>query len=364
MKSFLLRILEKLLKPDKKNLPPESSLINHLSKSPKILLIRQHNQLGDMLLSNSLFRAIKEKFPDGKLYIIASYENFHAVISNQFIDKVIVFDKRKFWNPINLIRFISDLRKERFELVIVPVTVSISSTSCLIARFCGAKFSIGPATLDSRPNKYSFLFDYKIDVGKENDSRHISDKILDIVRPFGIDTSDLSEHILVREEDKQFARQLFGGNEKIKIGFHIGAGKIPNRWDVNKFAEVINYLFENFNDVIVYLTIGHWDEELLEKILPLLKKKPLVLRNLEIPKLAAVIELSDLFISNDTGIMHVAGSTNTPLIALFGPTNPEIWAPVGKNKFYIKKGNDINLIEVQDVIDKINLILKQKEKEK
>jgi heptosyltransferase-2 len=88
------------------------------------------------------------------------------------------------------------------------------------------------------------------------------------------------------------------------------------------------------------------------------------LRNLEIPKLAAVIELSDLFISNDTGIMHVAGSTNTPLIALFGPTNPEIWAPVGKNKFYIKKGNDINLIEVQDVIDKINLILKQKEKEK
>jgi heptosyltransferase-2 len=52
------------------------------------------------------------------------------------------------------------------------------------------------------------------------------------------------------------------------------------------------------------------------------------------------------------------------LIALFGPTNPEIWAPLGKNKFYIKKGNDINLIEVQDVIDKINLILQQKEKEK
>ncbi|MCM8809969.1 MAG: ADP-heptose--LPS heptosyltransferase, partial [Candidatus Omnitrophica bacterium] len=91
-----------------------------------------------------------------------------------------------------------------------------------------------------------------------------------------------------------------------------------------------------------------------------LKKTPTILRNFPIPRLAAIIEFSDLFISNDTGIMHVAGATKTPLISLFGPTDPEIWAPIGENKFYIKKDDDINSIKVEDVINLINKILMKK----
>jgi Glycosyltransferase family 9 (heptosyltransferase). len=57
--------------------------------------------------------------------------------------------------------------------------------------------------------------------------------------------------------------------------------------------------------------------------------------------------------------MHVAGSTKTPLISLFGPTNPEIWAPIGKDKFYIKKGNSIDEIKTDDVIQLIDFIFSQ-----
>ncbi len=357
MKEVILTILKFILRPTNKILPVENKLIDYLGNEIRFLIVRQHNQLGDMLLSNSLYRAIKEKLPNSFVCVIASRENYEAIVSNKFVDCVILFDKMKMWNPISLINFFHQLKKMDFDLAVVPVTVSISFTSCLIARLSEAKFTIGPSSLDGKPNKYAFMFDYKIDIGiDEKDGRHISEKIQDILKPFGIFTEDLSEHILITSEAKEYARKFFGDRTEKRVGLHIGAGKIPNRWSLYKFAEVINYLYEKYN-AFIFLTIGYWDEELLNKILPLIKKEPVILRNLTIPKLAAVIDEADLFISNDTGIMHVAGSTKTPLIALFGPTNPKIWAPVGPDKFYIKKGSSINDIEVKDVIEMIDKIL-------
>lgn len=357
MKKLLIKILSFILKPKNKSLPEPKELINQLESSPNILIVRQHNQLGDMLLSNSLFRAIKECVQGCNVTVIASEENYQAIISNKYIDNLIVLWKKKLWNPINLIQFFIKLKKSKFSLAIVPATVSISFTSCLIARLSGAKYTIGPSSLYSKPNKYSFLFDYKIDIGISSDKkRHISDIILDVVRPFGINTNDLSEHILINDEERNFAENFFKDVKGLKVGLHIGAGKVPNRWDFKNFAEVIKYLKKNF-DAFIYLTIGHWDEELLSLLLQKIDFELKVLRNLPIPKLAAIIEQSNLFISNDTGILHVAGSTNTPVIGLFGPTDPEVWAPIGDNKFYLKKGEDINLIKVEDVIQLINKIL-------
>lgn len=357
MKKLFLKLLSFFLRAKNKSLPEHKELINTLERNPKILIVRQHNQLGDMILSNSLFRALKECVQGCYVTVIASEENYQAIVSNKYIDNLVVLWKKKLWNPIDLIRFITKLRQSKYSLAIVPATVSISFTSCLIARLSGAQFTIGPASLYSKANKYSFLFDYKIDVGVSPDKkRHISDIILDIVRPFGISTDDLTEHILINNEEKNFAKNFFNNVNEIKVGLHIGAGKVPNRWNVNNFAEVIKYLKKNF-DAFIYLTIGHWDEELLSILLQKIDFEPKVLRNLPIPKLAAIIEQSDLFISNDTGILHVAGSTTTPVIGLFGPTDPEVWAPKGDYKFYLRKGNDINLIKVEDVTRLIDKIL-------
>jgi heptosyltransferase-2 len=79
--------------------------------------------------------------------------------------------------------------------------------------------------------------------------------------------------------------------------------------------------------------------------------------NKSIPEVAALISKSTLFISNDTGIMHVAGTTNTPQISIFGPTNPLNWAPIGENKYFIRKSEFIDDIEVDDVLKLVVKIL-------
>jgi heptosyltransferase-2 len=80
-----------------------------------------------------------------------------------------------------------------------------------------------------------------------------------------------------------------------------------------------------------------------------------------IPQVAALISKSDLFISNDTGIMHVAGTTETPQISIFGPTNPFNWAPIGSNKFFIRKSELIDDVAVEDVYHLCEIILNKTE---
>ncbi|MFN4111865.1 MAG: glycosyltransferase family 9 protein, partial [Ignavibacteria bacterium] len=79
-----------------------------------------------------------------------------------------------------------------------------------------------------------------------------------------------------------------------------------------------------------------------------------------------LIDQCDLFISNDTGVMHIAGLTNTILVALMNKGNIREWAPMGKNKFYIYSStdniNDLTLEEVQNFCDKILNLIKWRRK--
>ncbi len=324
----------------------------NLGDAKKILVIRQHNQLGDMLAGVSLFRAIKEKYPESHLTLLSSIDNHYGVIKNKFIDELIIFDKSKMFNPVELVKFYFTIR-EQFDLVIVPVTVSISFTSNLIARLSNSKIRIGPKSLDGKPNASAYFFDRRVDIDwcKYPDS-NVSEQILEIVRPFGIDTKDLSSEISFDESDidiaKKFLSEIEKNSKSILVGLHVGAGKAQNRWSLIKYVELIQKLDKSYNCVF-YLTGSDSDNDELNFVIVNSQVKLHKYLNKQIPQVAALIANSDLFITNDTGIMHVAGTTTTPQVSLFGPTNPFNWAPCGKNKIFIRKSDLIDDIEVEDV---------------
>jgi ADP-heptose:LPS heptosyltransferase len=77
-----------------------------------------------------------------------------------------------------------------------------------------------------------------------------------------------------------------------------------------------------------------------------------LLRNQYIRSIASIIQNADLLISNDTGIMHVGAAVETPVLSLFGPTDPEQWAPTGvRNRSLRGEGGDISMIPTQAVLD-------------
>jgi ADP-heptose:LPS heptosyltransferase len=318
----------------------------------KVLIVRQHNQLGDLLSGVSLLRAFKEKYPDCKITLIVSPDNYHGIIKNKYIDRYFIFDKNLLFTPSYFFSLRKILR-EGYDVVLVPVVVSISFTSNLIARFSKSKIRIGAQSLDGKANESSYMFDRRIKLDWRNHpDSNVSERCLDIIRPFGIDTNNYRSEITIDYSDLRFALTFLKKTGKRKnqllIGLHVGAGKPPNRWSLNKYVELIKKLNNSFNCVF-YLTGSDSDRDEIDYVI---KNSRLPIRtflNKSIPQVAAIISLSELFISNDTGIMHVAGTTETPQISIFGPTNPFNWAPIGPNKFFIRESELIDDVEVDDV---------------
>lgn len=330
-----------------------------------ILIVRQHNQLGDLLASVSLFRALKEMYPESHLTLIVSPFNYPGIIKNKFLDRFFIFDKKKLFNPVYLFKTFKLLREE-YDLAIVPIVVSISFTSNLLARLAKTKTRIGAKSLNGMPNLSSFFFDRRIDLDWRNHpDSNVSERILDMVRPFGITTDNFKSDISFDSDDvaaaKIFIDKFTDKKKELLIGLHVGAGKPNNRWSLDKYSALVSRLDRNYS-VDFYLTGGWADKEELDYLTKHCEIKFGKFINQPIPHIAAVISLSDLFISNDTGIMHVAGTTNTPQISIFGPTNPFNWAPIGVNKYFIRKSELIDEVSINDVYHLCEIILRDKGK--
>ncbi len=322
----LLRFLEKCLgKPELHFNEFKSGEIK------RILIVRQHDQLGDFLLSTPVFRALRSTFPNAFIAVVARNYTASLVLHNQYINKVITFyEHGRDWNLKRLFVFIKQLRN-KYDLAVVLNTVSHSLTSDLIARFSGAPYILGSEHLPFHGARRNFF--YNINAPYLPGTRHQSERNLDIVRYIGADTNDLSEHITLLTSEKEWAVNLlkskgWDGNKKI-ISVHPGAGKKGNRWPVENFARAAGRLSVE-NNMQLLLTWGPGEENLGKQLEKFITGSFLSLTHPEIRKVAALLSCSALFLCNDTGVMHLAASAGVPLVVVFGPTNPEEWKPIGE----------------------------------
>lgn len=359
LSKLTLTVFQKLF-----SVPENKSL--QLEFPERFLIVRQHNQLGDLLSGVSMFRAIKETYPESHITLIVSPFNYPGLVKNKFVDRLFVFNKKKIFNPIYLSKFIKLLR-EQYDVVIVPVLVSISFTSNLIARLSKSRVRIGAAYLNGLKNESVFFFDRRINLDwRQHPDSNVSERSLDIVRPFGINTTNYRSEISFDENDLKVVDKFLGKldlkEDDYLIGLHVGAGKIPNRWSALKYATLIKKLNENYSCKF-YLTGSSADKELIRFVEVNVPFNISFFMNRKIPEVAALISRSDLFIGNDTGIMHVAGTTSTPQISIFGPTNPFNWAPIGVNKYFIRKSELVDDVSVDEVLNLCKTVLAERKKE-
>lgn len=354
MLKYLFKIFGRSEKPvDTGSISPE--------EVKNILIVRQHNQLGDMLCSVPLFAAIRKRFPKAHITLVASPINYEILFSdiNPYIDKVITYRKAPFKN---LMDFYRELKNHDYQIGIVPSTVSISRTSHFINFFSGAKIRVGVKSIDKKINSVEYLLNVKSDFGWDSRKLHQTERNLDVGRQIGCDLTDQEKknvRIVLSKEEIEFAKSFteknFPDKSKIIISLHPGAGKIPNRWNKDNFTELIKKLYEKYGCYFL-ITSGIIDKEITDEVrdqLTVLGINCTVLENTPIRKVGAVIRLTDLYITNDTGTLHVAGGVDANIVSLFGPTHGYEWAPVGENKIFIQSPTDnINDITVEEVFKK------------
>lgn len=325
------------------------------------LIVTNHAQIGDLICSIPMYKAIKYTHSDSKITLAAPVTNYEIPFKelNKYIDDVIIFDKSSFKAYID---FFGALLRKSYYAGIVPSNIVISTTTHVINFLSAAGKKTGVNSIDGKKNKSSFLLNIKKDFNWEN--IHQSERCLDVVEQIDCrlpSNEKKADELELTDENFRFAdrfiNESFVSPGKKLIGIHPGAGKEENIWSIENFYKIIIRLNEIYNPNF-YITSG--GEESTSYIIKKLRDAGInagSLHNAKVKDLAAVYKKTSLYITNDTGVMHLAGLMNTPLLALFGPTNPLVWGPIGDKSFFIKAEtsniNDISILDVHNVACKI-----------
>lgn len=328
-----------------------------------ILVIRQHNQLGDMLCAVPLLHALRKTFPSAHIALLARPINSEILDGSPFVDEVLVYQKQKFWtSPFALLTFLHRMRKRNFDLELTPATVAMSVSSDVLAFLSKSKIRIGPNSLNGRRNVTRYMYNVRVDLAwKSNPLVHQTQRNLDTARVLSLESVPHEIYISLSEKEIENGKAILKPRTKkhpFTIGFHPGAAKISNRWDALRFAEVANRCAEILGAFIV-VTAGPDDEEPLREMLLNMPNEHLVLKNESIRLAASVISQCRIFVTNDTGIMHVAAGVGTSVLSLFGPTDPLLWAPNGNHhRFIVGRNGKLDDVSAEKVWSVLNEILR------
>jgi ADP-heptose:LPS heptosyltransferase len=198
----------------------------------------------------------------------------------------------------------------------------------------GARYKVG-FNVEGR----GFLLTTKV---HENSSLHQIERNLSLAKAIGAGTEDTRLEIQLSDEDKRYVQSLLGENkvtqEDLLIGIYPSAPWPPRRWDIEKFAEVINWLIEKFNSKVLIIG-GNEDLAVLNGLKRLINSENIIdyVGKTTLKQAALLLQKCKFFLGVDSGPMHLAVAVGTPVICLMGPGEYPRFAPYGNNHIVIRK---------------------------
>jgi heptosyltransferase-3 len=182
--------------------------------------------------------------------------------------------------------------------------------------------------------------------------QHLIDHHLASLKALGISAASSTPELFLKDKAREEAEVFFrdrGWESHTIIALHAGAGGRDKVWPPQRFASLGRILTEGTTKLLIIQ--GPADEDAVKEVCAGLDGTPhLVVHDMPIATLAALLSRASLFVGNDSGVSHLAAALGVWTLALFGPTDPALWAPRGDRAFYLKKGGSIDTIELEDVI--------------
>lgn len=288
--------------------------------------------IGDTLMSTPAIEILKKSIDCWITNICMFKSTYEILKENPFIDELIYFpfmEKTKFQS----FKFVMSLRG-RFDCAI-NFYPSNRWQYNLINWLTGAKKRIGHRYIKRDIGELNFLKNYTV---KESEELHNVEENIRLLKFFGINANDTPPmRIYFKEEEIESGKrtvQTFSSRD-IKIGIHTGTssfkGHRERRLPVQKFLELINSMPD-----IDFFLFGTDEEKQENEFISKNAKygNVILIQNKPIRMVASIIKQMNAFVSNDSGLMHLAAAVGIPVVAIFGPTNP-VWVRPWKVKHKI-----------------------------
>jgi len=309
----------------------------------KILIIKL-SAIGDVVQTLPALEAIKKIFPDSEITWVVEEAAADLLVGHPLINRLLVSHRRAWlrqlknpfttWRGLSgITRFILSLRSIHYDIAIDFQGLFKSGVLIGFAR-AGRKIGF------DRTRELSYLF-LNERLQAYDIEKHALERYLDIARYLGArDVSPLCS--LPIEQERGIINQRIDAVKppgRRLVVMNPGARWTTKLWPERNFAELADWLIQEKNATVIF-TGSPDDREMVERIVTLMRHG--VAENwagkTTLKELAALAAVSDLFITTDTGSMHVAAAVGSKVLALFGPTAPWRTGPYGNSNTVVRSG--------------------------
>ena len=326
LKKFLISVIN-ALHPLKRISPGDLPL----SLIKRILIVKQHDQLGDLLVTTPAIRAVRKRFPGASIAIVVREYTVPLMWENTNVDDIILFrENLKRWNWQMLKAFWNQLRSGGgFDCAIVFNSVSRSFSSDLIAALSKATYIVGPNHIPLEQGMPERV--YNVQTLRSRKVQHEAEHYLDIVRQIGVKPDGLEYDLqLTADEESEADRILFDVGVRAGvpwIGVHFGALNRDKRLPFDKLAKAIEWMKAHY-DCEIMLIVGPNEVRHSNELMNRFRKReviPIPLQPLRTS--CAVIKKLHLLLCNDTGTMHIASACKVATVSFHSISDPVQWKP-------------------------------------
>ncbi len=299
--------------------------------------------IGNLILIRPTIEKLRNEFPDAFISLAVLKKSFKDLVETyDCVDEIVLVNQTLGFRIREILKILSTLRSKRFDLCISTFPSNHFGYS-LISFASGAKLRLSHRYLRKRWKSLSFLYNLKIPM---KPGLHDVEQNLNLLEAFGIDVSDIKPalKIDILSEDENFADAFLESNGlrgEFLIGMHPGSsgerGMVHKRWDAEKFSKLGDILSERLNAKILVFG-GPEERELKTRISNMMKGPSFVIEGTTLRQTISLIGRCKLFISNDSGPMHIAVAMGVRTVGIFGPTDHTRTAPYGDGNVVVRKG--------------------------
>jgi heptosyltransferase-2 len=287
--------------------------------------------MGTTIMFSPLLHSIKKHIPNAKITVlVGSNSTSNFLQNNPNVDNIIVWDFFKN-GKLATIKFLLELRRKKFDLSL-NVYPNLRKEHNVVAYLIGSKYRLSHDPPNSKFSRLYFLINKRIPI---NFSVHDIENNKNLLHHIGIDTEHQTPFIYLSSQNHLDANKFLSTNHvqenQLLVGARVGdlSSTEGRNWSPEKFSKLFRLLIQQKIKIIIFS--NSQDHDIIKKLDADIKDKLLIYENPDIRNVAALIEKCHCFISDDSGLMHVASSVNTPIVALFGPTNQKWTSPISKN---------------------------------
>ena len=324
-----------------------------MSFNPRNILVIDFGQLGDVVMSLPALRAVRERFRHARITVMVGRPGAEIVDMSGHADALISVDRvalRDGFKPLSVMRIfqvVKDVRQRQFDFVIDLHSFSETNLLGFLSGAAQRLFSRRPGrSLDFLAN-----FSPKPPVDRNDPDQHLIDRYLDVLVPLGIKDSPRVPRLMTRIEDdrviESILRRARAEAGSLLVGLFPGAGHPGRCWPLEQFAQLADFLIRN-DAVRPVIFVGPEERHLVQRMRALFPNPCVILDRLSIPQLAAAQARLAVFVSNDTGPVHIAAAVGTPIVVLIDLPRPHAYLPTGASQRLIFS-ESVTAIEVEQV---------------